>query len=344
MITIKEIAQKLNLSPTTVSNVIHGKISQVSPETIERVQHFLEEVDYVPNINARNLAQNESRLIGAVLKMLDYKYDNIFTEPFVAEMIGGIEKAVREAGYFMMLYISNDIAEILKHISTWNVDGLILFCMLDDDGIRVKKKYRKSVVYIDTYISSDVMKDYHESFVNIGLDDEDGAYQGTRHLLECGHRKIGFLANSRDGVDLHRFRGYRKALEEFGVEYSDRNFFWLRPEKDEIDASFKKLANKARDFTGLFCCSDLYAVRMVNECERIGIHVPDDLSVVGFDDNYCGALCRPPLTTIHQDAGYKGALAAKILIKMIHGEEPENSQVILKPYLVKRESVKKIKK
>ena len=342
MITIKEIARKLDLSPTTVSNVIRGKTGEVSSETIKRVQKFLEEVDYVPNISARNLAQNESRIIGVVLKMLDYKYDNIFKDPFVSEMIGGIEKAVRKAGYFMMLYISNDIAEILKHISTWNVDGLILFCMLDDDGIRVKKKYRKNVVCIDTYVSDDVLKMYPDSFVNVGLDDEDGAYQGTRYLLECGHRKIGFLANTRDGVDLHRFRGYRKALDEFGVEYSDFDFFHLRAELDEIDKSFEKLARRSKDYTAVFCCSDLYAVRFINECEMIGIHEPDDLSVVGFYDNYCGALCRPPLTTIHQDAEYKGVLAARTLIDLIHGKSPEKNQMVLKPTLVIRESVKKL--
>ena len=130
MITIKEIASRLGLSTTTVSNVIHGKTKEVSAETIARVQKFLEEVEYVPNINARNLAQGQSKIIGVVLKTLDFRLwysDNILSDPFVAEMIGGIERAVREAGYYMMLYISDDIAEIIQHISIWNVDGLILF-------------------------------------------------------------------------------------------------------------------------------------------------------------------------------------------------------------------------
>ncbi len=118
MITIKEIASRLGLSTTTVSNVIHGKTKEVSAETIARVQKFLEEVEYVPNINARNLAQGQSKIIGVVLKTLDFRLwysDNILSDPFVAEMIGGIERAVREAGYYMMLYISDDIAEIIQH-------------------------------------------------------------------------------------------------------------------------------------------------------------------------------------------------------------------------------------
>ena len=136
MITIKEIAAQLGSSTTTVSNVIHGKTGEVSPETIGRVRSFLEEVEYVPNISARNLAQNRSKIIGVVLKAWERKYENIFRDPFVAEMIGGID----------------DIAEILQYVSTWNADGLILFCMLDDDALRVRKKYRKPIVCIDTYI------------------------------------------------------------------------------------------------------------------------------------------------------------------------------------------------
>ena len=98
MITIKEIASRLGLSTTTVSNVIHGKTREVSAETIECVQKFLEEVEYVPNINARNLAQGQSKIIGVVLKSLDFRLwhsSNILSDPFVADMIGGIEKDLR---------------------------------------------------------------------------------------------------------------------------------------------------------------------------------------------------------------------------------------------------------
>ena len=153
MITIKEIASRLGLSTTTVSNVIHGKTKEVSAET-------------------RNLAQGQSKIIGVVLKTLDFRLwysDNILSDPFVAEMIGGIERAVREAGYYMMLYISDDIAEIIQHISIWNVDGLILFSMMDDDGNRVAAKYHKPIVCIDTYSS-----EKSDDFINVGLDDEKG--------------------------------------------------------------------------------------------------------------------------------------------------------------------------
>ena len=99
MVTIKELAKRLNLSTTTVSNVIHGKTKEVSPSTIERVQKALIEYDYIPNINARNLAQNKSKIIGVAMKARADKSTNLFSDPFIAEMVGGIEKIIRTSGF-----------------------------------------------------------------------------------------------------------------------------------------------------------------------------------------------------------------------------------------------------
>ena len=336
MITIKEIAAKLGLSTTTVSNVINGKTGEVSPDTIAKVQNFLDEVGYVPNFTARNLARNSSHIIGLVLKTQNYKFENILSDPFVSEMVGGIEEAVRSAGYMLMIYISDDIAEILNKVSAWNADGLILFCMLDDDGIRVSEKYKKPVVCIDTY------SDEKMNYVNIGLEDEQGGYEAARYLISQGHRRIAFLSDNRVGVDLMRFRGYRRALSEAGIEYSDRNFFLLNPEKAALAASLRRLCKKAADYTAIFCTSDLYAALFTGVLIDHGIRVPDDISIVGFDDNKCSRMIRPALTTIHQDAPYKGRLAAETLIGLIEGKASDPQNIVLKPYLVVRDSVRKI--
>ena len=337
MITIKEIAAQLDVSTTTVSNVIHGKTKEVSPETIKKVQKFLEEVEYVPNISARNLAQNESKIIGVVLKSRPDRYITLLQDPFVCEMIGGLEDAIRSAGYYMMVYISDDIAEIISHISTWNADGLILFCMLDDDGQRVTEKYRKPVVFMDTY-SEEMLKNY----VNIGLDDRQGAYDAVRYLIKCGHRKIAFLSDNQVGVDLERFRGYRMALKEAGIEYSDRNFLQLHTEKEEMDRSLHRVARKAKNYTAVFCCSDLFAVQLINALTDQGVRVPEDISVIGFDDNMYGRFHRPALTTVHQDAGYGGRRAAELLIDILKGNQPEKNRIVMKSHLVIRETVKVI--
>ena len=339
MITIKEIANQLNMSTTTVSNVIHGKTKEVSQDTIDRVQSFLKEVEYVPNINARNLAQNQSKIIGVVLKTSESRYMHILSDPFVSEMLGGIEQVVRESGYYMMLYISDDIAEIITHISGWNVDGLLLFWMLDDDAIRVYKRFRKPVVYIDTYVNWDKIEEIGNTYINVGLKDRQGAYEATKYLIQKGHKKIAFMSDSKIGVDRERFLGYRQALEESGIEYSDKSFFELRNTKEDIDLTLAKLAKKAKQYTAVFCCSDNFAAMLVNACSKEGINVPEDLSVIGFDDNINGRLFRPALTTMHQDIGKKGTIAAETLIDMIHGNIPEEHQILLESHLVEKDSV-----
>ncbi len=344
MITIKEIANRLGMSPTTVSNVIRGKTGEVSPETIERVEKFLEEVEYVPNINARNLAQNQSKIIGVVLKTVEERFNHILADAFVSELLGGIEEEIRKAGYFMMLYISDDIAEILKYVATWNVDGLLLFWMQDDDALRIYKKYRKPVVCVDTYIKKETIDQFENSFVNIGLTDEQGTYEAISYLIKAGHERIGFLTDDLSGVDMERFRGYRRALSDAGIEYSDRYLLTFRSTREDMEKTLKRAAEKAANMTAVFCCSDTFAVMLMNECFRQGRRVPEDLSIMGFDDSFTGRLCRPTLSTVHQDITYKGHLATQTLFGMIRGERPLENEVILPTRLIIRESVRDISK
>lgn len=343
MITIKEIAKQLGMSATTVSNVIRGKTGEVSPETIERVQRFLEEVEYVPNISARNLAQNQSKIIGVVLKTVEERYSHILSDAFVSELLGGIEHEIREAGYFMMLYISEDIAEILKYVATWNVDGLLLFWMQDDDAIRIYKKYQKPVVCVDTYIKKETVSQFGNTFVNIGLTDEEGTYEAVSYLISQGHERIAFLSDDLTGVDMERFRGYRRALSDAGIEYSDRYLFAIRSTREDIRKTIRRAAEKAEKVTAVFCCSDVFASMLMNACYERGLKVPEDVSIIGFDDSITGRLARPALTTVHQDISYKGEIATKTLLGMIRGERPKGNEIILPTRLVIRQSVKNIK-
>ena len=344
MITIKQIADTLNMSATTVSNVIHGKTKEVSKDTIDRVQSYLEKVGYVPNINARNLAQNQSNIIGVVLKTSEDRYTHILSDPFVSEMLGGIEKVVREAGLFMMLYISDDIDEIIQHIASWNVDGLLLFWMQDEDAIRVYKRFQKPVVYIDTYVNWEKIEEIGQQYINVGLTDEQSTYDAVRYLIKKGHTKIGFVTEENTGVNLHRLRGFQRALKEANIAYSEDMIFQLNTTAKGIDESLKKLAQKAETVTALFCCSDNFAGMLTNACIRHGLRIPEDVSVMGFDDNFNRRMFRPALTTMHQDVEKKGVIAAEKLIEMVHGMVPEEHQIILTSSLVERESVEDITK
>lgn len=337
MVTIKDMAEMLGISTTTVSNVIHGKTSQVSPKTVERVQKLLEEYDYVPNINARNLAQNQSKIIVVALKSRIDKYPNIIADPFWGELVGAIEAEIRKQGYFMMLYISNDIQGIMKYISSWNADGLLLAGMLHDDYIRIRSKMKKPIVLLDGYVPEAIKR-----YVNVGLDDEGGAYEMTRYLLENGHRRIAFVTDNMEGVDYLRYRGHQRALRYYGLEPSEEDLLIIRPGEDEKDDSFWEIMEISRNYTAFMTCSDYYAAIIGNYLMDAGIRIPEDLSITGFDNNIFSRVFRPALTTIEQDVNLKGVTAVQCLIKLINDEPLEERDIRLPVKLVIRDSVKNL--
>ena len=337
MVTIKDMAEKLGVSTTTVSNVINGKTSEVSQKTVERVNELLKESGYVPNINARNLAQNYSKIIGVALKGRKDKYENIFADPFHSELLGAIEAVIRANGYFMMIYTSEDINEIMGHVAGWNVAGLILIGMLHDDYVRIRSRYKRPVVLIDSYTPRNVAK-----YVNIGLEDEEGAYLMTKYLLDCGHRKIAFLADNMEGVDYIRYTGHQRAFEEYGLPVNLDDLIVICPGEGVRQNNMEEIYECSHNYTAFVCCSDYYAVILMNFLREKGVRIPEDLSITGFDDNLFARIVRPALTTIRQDVSEKGKLAVEYLIRLLDGEKLKETNVRLPVELVVRDSVKNL--
>lgn len=339
MVTIKNIADMLGISTTTVSNVIHGKTGEVSQQTVERVEKLLAKYDYVPNNSARSLTQNRSNIIGLALRGRKDKYENIIADPFFSELIGSIEAKIRSQGYFMMIYSSDDIGELIRNVLTWNVDGLILIGMLHDDFIRLKSRYNKPTVLIDSYAPRDIM-----NYVNVGLEDEKGTYDMTCHLLKLGHRRIAFLADNMEGVDYVRYLGHQKAFLDNGLKVREEDLLIIRPGMLERESSMEELYHRSKDYTAFMCCSDYYAVTLMNYFSDRGVKIPQDLSFTGFDDILLARVIRPALTTVYQDITKKGQLAVEYLLKMIHGIEFTERDIKVPVELVIRDSVKSLTK
>ncbi len=337
MITIKDMADMLGTSTTTVSNVIHGKTSEVSQKTVERVEKLLEEYDYVPNNSARSLTQNRSGIIGLAVKSRKDKYENIIADPFFGRLIGAIEAEIRQQGYFMMVYASDDIGEIIRNVLTWNVDGLILLGMLHDDFIRIRSRYKNPTVLIDSYAPRDIM-----NYVNIGLEDEKGSYEMTRYLLDQGHRRIAFLADNMEGVDYIRYQGHQKAMADYGLKVREKDLLIIRPGMLERESSMSELYQLSKDYTAFMCCSDYYAVILMKYFSERGVSIPEDLSFTGFDDILLARVVSPELTTVRQDITEKGRCSVEYLLKMIQGIEPFEWNVKLPVEIIVRGSVKAI--
>ena len=337
MVTIKDMAEILGISTTTVSNVIHGKTSQVSQKTVEKVEKLLEEYEYVPNINARNLANNSSRIIGMVIKGRRDRIDNLIANSFFGDLVSAIEAETRARGYFMMLYISDDINELMRHVSTWNVDGLVMIGILHDDFARIKSRYKKPAVLIDSYAPRNVA-----DYVNVGLDDEQACYDMADYLLENGHRKIAFIADNMEGVDYQRYMGFLRAMHDHGVGTDEDNLIMIHPGILERRSNMREIYEKSKNFTAFMCCSDYYAAMLISDFTDRGVKIPEEVSFTGFDDDAMSRLVRPKLTTIHQNIREKGRVAVDCLEKLIRGEELEKKNYTLPVEMVFRDSVKKI--
>lgn len=336
MVTIKEMAEMLGTSTTTVSNVIHGKTGEVSPSMVEKVKRLIEEYDYVPNISARNLARNKSKIIGLAMKANQDKYENFIKDPFAGELTGAVESCVRAEGYFTMLYISNDITEIINSVASWNVDGLILLGIQKEDGILLKRKVKKPMVFVDCYFDDSIFE-----YVNVGIEDRKGSYEITKYLIGKGHRKIAFLADNCVGGDYERFKGYKDAVMEAGIPFEEDDFILLQPNGSDLSMVFADVYRRARDFTAFVCVSDYYAANIMNDLKDRGVRIPEDLSIVGFDDNIYSRMVRPALTTVHQDVTRKSRLVVEKLFHMIREEDHGDNYEQLPVHIVERDSVKK---
>jgi len=339
MIRIKDIAEKVGVSPTTVSNVIHGNTKHVSPKTVAEINQIIKNLNYIPNMGARMLAKNGSKIIGVIFNYPKREEKNAVQDPFNSALIGSLEDAIRTHGYFMMLYAASSADEVLNLSATWNIDGLIILGIDADQCRPIKQSTDKPIVFIDNYFDNDELE-----YENVGLDDEEGGYQMAKYLLENGHKKVAFLADAQQpvGVDWWRLQGCKKAFSEAGVPFSGENYIGFSRSYFNRQKDFEKLLTHIHDFTALFFASDYYAADAVNFCYDNGIFVPRDLSVVGFDDNYFARTVRPKLTTVRQSVERKGICSVELLIHLICDETVEMKNIRLPIELIVRDSVRNI--
>lgn len=336
MATIKDIAQATGVSCTTVSNVIHGRAKRVSAETIEKINEAIKALGYVPNMSARSLVSHSSRVIGFVNHVMTTKSANFMEDPFHSTAIGAIESTLRENGYYLMLRTVETADDLLAFLHNWNVDGLFFTGIFKDNFFDAVAGLNIPTVLIDSYVRQ-------PHFCNVGLEDFKGSYQATRHLIENGHRHIAFASPSiKDGGVLQeRFLGYKAALAEASIPFDKELVI-----KHEMDIeSCRKAADELLlhpEVTGLVVTADIMAAGIMAGLHERGIRIPEDISVIGFDDINICQLTTPTLTTIHQDMNLKGRLAVDFMLQLLEGRPLEKSEITLPTHLVERHSVRRL--
>lgn len=337
MITIKEMATMLGISTTTVSNVIHGKTSEVSKATVEKVQNLIKEYHYVPNISARNLASKRSGIIGVAMLNKKRGHSNYLQDAFMAELVGSIEREVSKRGLFLMMYFSETVEELITHVYSWNVDGMIMFGIQREDYQKLIKNIEKPLVFIDSYLETDQF-----CGVNIGLDDRRGGFMMGEFLYNMGHQKIAFVADNNQGCDHERFLGFVSAMNENGISVKKDDYFLL--DSNHLESSLQKICEQAKDYTAIFCASDYYALMTMNALIDYGYRVPEDISISGFDDNIYSRMVRPKITTVHQSPTQKGEKAVEAIVGQLSGDYNDSNWIVLPVKLCVRDSVKNLKK
>lgn len=336
MIRIKDIADYVGVSATTVSNVLHGKEQRVSPETRRKIQAAIKEMGYIPNMGAVMLAKEHSGIIGVILFDKGSRNEPTLTDPYYGSLVGYLEQYIRDRKHYMLILTVSNVEEIIHQAKAWNLDGLIA-CNLQPGVIRhLHTLYQKPLVSLDAYLEN------KESYINIAADDFGGGYEMGRYLAAMGHRNILMISDNDQKVDHERWLGLKKGMDEAGILITEEQHLIVSNVYGERLVQYKQHKELFRKQTALFFSSDYYALEACSILREIGFQIPEELSLAGFDDLFCSEFMMPKLTTIRQDIEQKARMAVDALFSLMNGGGKRNW--VLPVELVKRESVKQIEK
>lgn len=332
MITIRELADRLGVSPTTVSNVVNGRYEKVSEKTRQRIEAAIEETRFVQNMSLRVLSKNTSHIIGVVVYPHTEHEDTFLTDPFYGRFLGSVEKKLHDYHYVMMVYCSNDLDDIYRMVAGWNVDGVLAVNFYGAEYQELSDRIQKPVVAVD-------IQNREQVRYNVGIDDFHATYEMTRLLCSYGYRDIQPLFKADTGADHDRFLGCCQAVADCGLAPLSAPFLLLSDVRDERIPQYEMMFRRKTDRTAWFFFADIYAVEAMHHFANQGIRIPQELGVVGFDNNRIASLSVPPLTTVGQSIDRKAKTALQMLLRLIRGERVEPGIVDLETWPVLRGSI-----
>ncbi|WP_312501182.1 LacI family DNA-binding transcriptional regulator [Lacrimispora sp.] len=338
MITLKEIAAEAGVSMTTVSNVLHGKTKKVSPELEEKIKKLLVKYNYIPRFGLNALTNKGSKIISILVNTPEFVERTPYERPFYGNIIGELERMLRKRGYYIMLFSSKSIPEIMKMTMGWNVDGIISISMPVKYYKQIGKQTGKPIVSID-------MNEYDIGKIsdcfNVTSRDYEGGMMMMEYLLDQGIEKVVYLANIKSGADYCRYIGASEVYKERMGDGAELEIRMLGRTYDERVKDYDDMRRLIGRKAALFFSTDFNAVEAIGFFQRRQIHIPEDISIVGFDDDVYARLCNPRLTSMSVDVSQKAELAVNMLMRLLDGEEIKEMQPKVDAIIVERESVKK---
>jgi LacI family transcriptional regulator len=329
MATIKDVALRAGVSVTTVSHVVNDT-RHVSAKGRERVELAIRELGYVPNAMARSLKSNTTSTLGMLIPNS--------SNPYFAEIVRIVEDRCFGAGYTLVLCNTDDEPRrqsvYLQVLAERRIDGLIVVSTGDDDSLVTQLQgLRIPTVLVDREIadpSCDLVETAHMQ----------GGLLAVRHLLSLGHKRIACLGGP-EGLtpSEQRIEGWRMALAEAGNTPNADALLWRGAFTSQSGyEAMHAILRTEHPPSAVFVCNDLMAIGALRAAHESGVHVPDELSIVGFDDIELSAYTSPPLTTVAQPKERIGALAVDMLLERVSGKRRDARKVVLQPELRVRAS------
>jgi LacI family transcriptional regulator len=326
--TIREVSSLAGVSISTVSRVLNNTVP-VANETKQRVLEAVEKLEYHPNAFARSLVTNRSGCLGVIVGEIN--------SPFFGELLKGIEDKAESLG--MHLIVSSGHAQeasetrALHFLQQRRPDALIVYVeALGDEALQHLTYKNVPVVVLGRFIKDTPC---------VYLDNEEGGFTATQYLIQQGHRCVAHLSGPTHLPDsVARLKGYQKALESHALPYDPALVAEGNFSEGSGYETIKVLLSRAKDFTALFVANDQMAAGVLRALREAGLRVPEDISVIGYDDIPLAKFLYPLLTTIRQPLTDMGQAAADIALARLNGQETEVRK--FEPQLVIRESVRSI--
>lgn len=331
-VTIKDIAKKLAISPSTVSRALRDH-PDISKDTKALVSRIADQLDYFPDSLAQGLKSRKTNTIGLIVPEIKHH--------FFSSAISGIEDIAYTAGYTILVCQSNEDVERektnLKALVSNRIAGLLVSISQTTqnmDHFQILKKRGIPVVFFDRTLKG-------MPGCKVVVDDCQGAYKAVTHLIEKGYRRIAHIAGPENiSIGQDRFDGYCKALADHKVRFDETLVVRTGFRQADGSAAIDRILNLRPKPDAIFAVNDPVAIGAFIRLKEKKIKIPQDMALVGFSNNPISALIDPPLTTVAQPSYEIGQAAAKLLLEQIsHGGKPEHhSEHILKTRLIVRES------
>ncbi|MBN1666143.1 MAG: LacI family DNA-binding transcriptional regulator [Anaerolineales bacterium] len=334
-LTLEEIARQAGVSRSTVSRVVNQHPS-VSPEVRARVMQVIEATGYQPNLAARSLASQRTRIIGLLIPR---RIDSIFGDPFFPGLTMGIAQACNHFDYTVSLFLTDTLEDERKLLPRLSQPGMV-------DGVIVQSTYEQDPAIpalqggqVPFIVVGRPFAGLYTAFVDV--DNVAGARLAVDHLASLGYRRIATITGALNTqAARHRLQGYRQALAEHGLAAAED---WVQEgdfsEAGGYQATVRLLALPAQERPqAIFAASDAMALGALRACQAAGLAVPEQLALVGFDDLPPAASSRPALTTIRQPIQVLGYRAVELLVGMLETSGEDLPQHVLQPELVVRQS------